>query len=46
MLYTNPSVAAYDLGIYAQQAIDRYLPSKQCDHFYGYMTGQKGSISF
>ena len=24
MLYTNPSVAAYDLGIYAQQAIDRY----------------------
>jgi len=24
MLYTNPSVAAYDLGIYAQQAIDRF----------------------
>ncbi len=25
LLYTNPSVRAYDLSIHAQQAVDRYL---------------------
>jgi hypothetical protein len=28
LLYTNPSVRAYDLSIHAQQAVDRYLLGK------------------
>ena len=27
LLYTNPSVRAYDLNIHAQQAVDRYAYS-------------------